>query len=247
MPLISELEQQGAFLFRHRSNLPVILLVSGLAVCSYSIYYGTFNVHSQPLYEVVSLIMGLLGLGIRIVTVGHTPANTSGRNTAEGQLADQLNTTGMYSLVRHPLYVGNFLMWLSIAFLIQHIWFALLFVTCYWLYYERIMMAEESFLIKKFGQQYIDWSVSVPAFIPKLANWTKPKYSFSLKKVLKKEKNGLFALFLLFALFKGTQDFLLKGSIDHTQWQFYAMYITGALYLLFKVLKKQGKLDEEGR
>ena len=33
--------------------------------------------------------------------------NTSGRNTHD-QVADSLNTSGIYSIVRHPLYVGNF-------------------------------------------------------------------------------------------------------------------------------------------
>ncbi|MBW6498500.1 MAG: DUF1295 domain-containing protein [Bacteroidales bacterium] len=63
---------------------------------------------------VICLFFCLLGFGIRIYIVGHTPKNTSGRNTS-GQLADELNTTGVYSVVRHPLYLGNFFMWLGMA------------------------------------------------------------------------------------------------------------------------------------
>ena len=72
--------------------------------------------------------------------------NTSGRNTSEGQVADTINQTGMYSMVRHPLYVGNFIMWLGIALFTASIWFVLLFIAVYWLYYERIMYAEEQFM-----------------------------------------------------------------------------------------------------
>ncbi len=246
MSLQSELVSQGNFLFKHRSNLPLLLLMLGIAVMGYSIYNGFFLDYLQPRYEILSLIIGLLGLFIRIVTVGYTPVNTSGRNT-KVQLADELNTTGMYSLVRHPLYLGNYLMWLSIAILTQHIWFILLFITCYWLYYERIMIAEESFLISKFGEIYADWANKVPSFIPRKFRWTKPKYPFSFKKVLKKEKNGLFALFLIFYLFKGVETFLLDGEVVLGGWQYYGMIITGIIYLILKVLKYRGFFDEKGR
>ncbi|NLL27934.1 MAG: DUF1295 domain-containing protein [Bacteroidales bacterium] len=41
------------------------------------------------------------------------PKGISGKNT-EKQIADFLNTKGMYSIVRHPLYLGDFLMWLGL-------------------------------------------------------------------------------------------------------------------------------------
>jgi len=102
-------------------------------------------------------LISLCGLAIRVYTVGHTPANTSGRNTA-GQLAESLNTTGIYSLVRHPLYLGNFFMWLGVALLIANFWFVIAFVFAYWIYYERIMFAEEQFLRTKFGPTYVEWA-----------------------------------------------------------------------------------------
>ena len=58
------------------------------------------------------IIISFLGEAIRIFTVAYTPAGTSGRNTKQ-QLADTLNTTGIYSLLRHPLYLGNFFMFLD--------------------------------------------------------------------------------------------------------------------------------------
>ena len=71
--------------------------------------------------------MSFFGLGIRVFTVGFTPKNTSGRNTAE-QIADVLNTSGIYSMVRHPLYVGNFFMWLGIGLLTQNPYFVLFLI-----------------------------------------------------------------------------------------------------------------------
>jgi len=189
-----------------------------------------------------------LGLFIRIYTVGHTPANTSGRNVKK-QLADELNTTGIYSIIRHPLYLGNFFMWLSIALLTENIWFIIIFVFVYWVYYERIMFAEEQFLRAKFGNTYLIWASRIPAFLPSFnfIQFKKPSVPFSWKKVLKKEKNGLFALFLIFCLFDVMDVFFLgKPNIEYI---FITLsVITGISYLVLKYLKKYTKLlNEEGR
>jgi len=154
MALQEELEKQGVWLFRYRSYLPlVVLLIGTILYLRTEIYPDTFFLEETPyeiFYEMGCLLVSLLGLFIRIYTVGHTPKNTSGRNV-KNQLADYLNTTGSYSVVRHPLYVGNFLMWLGPALITGNLWFIVAFCFFYWIYYERIMFAEEQFLRKKFG------------------------------------------------------------------------------------------------
>ena len=150
MALIEELEEQGNFLFKYRSYFPLLFLVITGAVFYFEVLSENQYLFCES-YWYISLAIGLLGLFVRILTVGFTPANTSGRNTTEGQVAAELNETGIYSLVRHPLYVGNFLMWLAVAMLTGNIWFIVSFTFLYWVYYERIMFAEEAFLRNKFG------------------------------------------------------------------------------------------------
>ena len=198
--------------------------------------------------EVIALLTCLLGLLIRIYTVGHTPANTSGRNT-KTQVADTLNTTGIYSTVRHPLYVGNFFMWLGIAILTADLWFTVAFILAYYLYYERIMYAEEQFLTRKFGETYIQWAAAIPAFIPSFRSFVQPSVPFSWKKVLKKEKNGFFAIFVLFLLFNCWNNFVTTGSITPIKpWILYSTLVSGIIYFVLKFIKAGTKmLDEEGR
>lgn len=247
MALIEELEEQGNFLFKYRSYFPIVFFA--FAVLAFKIEVENENeLLNNQSYWLISLAVGLLGLLIRILTVGFTPKNTSGRNTGEGQLADELNTTGIYSLVRHPLYVGNFLMWLSPAMLSANLWFIAAFVLLYWVYYERIMFAEEAFLRRKFTDTYLNWAKGVPAFVMKIASPSKPKYPFSLKKVLKKEKNGVFALFTLFFIF----DYLREGfasndwSLNQNNW-FWAFVISGLVYFILKFIKRGTSLLEDGR
>jgi protein-S-isoprenylcysteine O-methyltransferase Ste14 len=252
MPLQQEWLAQGNFLFRYRSFLPVVLLPLALLVIynNVRIRPELYCLCSFCMYDALIVLVGLIGLLIRIVTVGHTPANTSGRNTTEGQVADTVNRTGIYATVRHPLYLGNYLMWLSIAMVTKDIWFVIAFTLAYWLYYERIMYAEESFLTGKFGSIYTDWASITPAFIPDITKWTKPSIPFSIKKVLKKEKNGLFALFLLLAVLYIWIDYLKSGDVQafSKPWSIYAAFITGVIYLILKILKRTTSLfNEEGR
>lgn len=243
MALKEEFIQQGNWLFKRRSYLPLIpLLIAFALYLRNHIYpeYSPFRNSRQELYfEMLAVLIGLSGLLVRIITVGYTPKNTSGRNTNEGQVADSLNTTGIYSLVRHPLYVGNFLMWLGIALWTANFWFIIAFILFYWLYYERIMFAEEQFLHKKFGNQYLDWSKTTPAFLPNFKGYLAPNLPFNWNKIFRQEKNGLFALFLIFCCFNIAGELLAPGEPDFNYFLIIMTLLSGLAYLVLKFLKKK--------
>ncbi len=250
MALQEELEKQGIWLFRYRGVLPMVILAIGAILYLRSQFYPHLyflqNVRYEFYFEMLCLAISLGGLAVRIYTVGNTPKNTSGRNVKE-QVADELNTTGIYSIVRHPLYLGNFFIWLGPAILTGHFWFVIAFCLFYWVYYERIMFAEEQFLRRKFGVKYQEWSAKTPAFFPNFSLFKKSTLSFSWKKVLKKEKNVLAGIFLLFTIFD-----LACGLMDKTHQINYfllsACLLTGVMYAILKYLKKKTTvLDEDGR
>jgi protein-S-isoprenylcysteine O-methyltransferase Ste14 len=249
MALQESFEKQGVWLFRYRGVIPIFILFIGAALYAWMKFNsGNTLIEKQPYefyYELLCLLVGLLGLVIRAYTVGHTPRNTSGRNVAR-QVADSLNTTGIYSVVRHPLYLGNFFMWLGPAMLTAHPWFILVFCLFYWIYYERIMFAEEQFLRGKFGAAYLEWSEKVPAFLPRFKGFVKSDLSFSWKKVLKKEKNGFAALFLIFSAFDLAGE-LIQGQSDYNLVFLGGFALSFLAYFVLKALKVRGALDETGR
>jgi protein-S-isoprenylcysteine O-methyltransferase Ste14 len=142
--------------------------------------------------ELLGILLVALGEAIRIFTVGFVPRGTSGRNTDLGQVAETLNTTGFYSVTRNPLYVGNCLMYLGLALYSQHLWLVVTLGLLLALYYERIIAAEEDFLVGKFGQPYVDWAHEVPPFFPRLSGWRRPALPFSLRTVIRREHASIF-------------------------------------------------------
>ena len=251
MPLQEELEQQGNWLFKYRGILPLTILgVAAILYIRTELYPETFFLEGtiyEVYFEMLSFVISLLGLGIRAYTVGHTPKNTSGRNTKEGQVADMLNTTGMYSIVRHPLYLGNFFMWLGPAMLTGQFWFIVTFCLFYWIYYERIMFAEEQFLRRKFGDTYLSWAKTVPAFIPKFKKIIKPEFDFSWRKVLIKEKTGFLALFSIFFLFDLIGE-LIENKSNYNYFTLIGFLFSLLFYATIKYLsKKSSFLDDSGR
>lgn len=202
MRLKDKFKKDGDFLFRYRSYLPLVLIplfilvvysfrspMYKIAILDGLIYIGFYN----NALIIIAILVGLVGQGIRILVAGFVPKDTSGRNTKE-QKASRLNTKGIYSTCRNPLYLGNFLMMLSPVILVGNWIFILCFCLCFWLYYERIIYAEEAFLSEKFKDDYITWTNNTPCFIPSFKKYVKSDLDFSFKSMLKREYHSLFGL-----------------------------------------------------
>lgn len=197
MRFIERFKKDGNFLFRYRSYLPLILvpffIFSLISFSSNLINCDAKWLGYNNILIIFSLIVGLLGQTIRILVAGFVPKDTSGRNTKE-QKAATLNTKGFYSICRNPLYLGNFLMMFSPVILLGNWLFALCFILFFWLYYERIIYAEEEFLVKKFGDLYIQWASKTSCFFPSFRNYEKTNMKFSFKAMIRREYHSLFGL-----------------------------------------------------
>ena len=217
MALREEFEKTGNWLFKWRSYLPVFFF--GMALLSLRHFRPLQSNFAEMLWELFCLSVSYLGLAVRIVTVGFTPHRTSGRNTHHGQVANSLNTAGIYSVTRHPLYLGNFLMWFGISLFPMLWWLSVLCILLFWVYYERIMFAEEEYLRKNFDETYTRWADKTPAFIPCFKNYVKPDLPFSLKKVLRKEYDGFFAVALCLFSMEVAGDYLSGSPVQlDTMW-----------------------------
>jgi len=245
MALVHEFERSGNWLFKRRSWLPATFIVIGIIVLYLTNRQAIiFNTAA----ELIFLGVSLLGEAIRIYTVGYAPKNTSGRNTAAGQIADELNTTGIYSLVRHPLYIGNFFMWLGPVLFVRTSVFIVFFVLIYWLYYERIMFAEEQFLRRKFGEAYDKYSEIVRAVLPRFRGFVKPALPFSIKSTLKREYNSFVNIFIIFVLLDLSRNYFLSERIYLTPMWIYIGVPAGLIWIIIRLIfKKTSLLNDDGR
>lgn len=246
MALIDSFERSGNWLFRYRGQVPLLLFLLAIPV----IYFTDYTQQNVTIFYVVnwlSVVVAVLGFLVRAYTIGTTPRGTSGRNT-EKQVAEQLNTNGIYSIVRHPLYLGNFLMWIGIVLFTQNFYFVIVVSLAYWLYYERIMFAEERFLERKFGDVYLKWSRTVPAFVPAFSGWKKSAISFSIKSVLRREYSGFLATVVGFIFVRMLIQYKRTGSYVIEDFILAVLITSVVITLLLRTLKHSTNLlSEEGR
>jgi protein-S-isoprenylcysteine O-methyltransferase Ste14 len=192
MALREDMEKQGNWLFRWRSYLPLLgIPVFVIAIRESGIMEKKFGDAVGDFWGICAIVISFLGLVMRFVTAGYAPRGTSGRNT-KSQLADMLNTTGMYSISRNPLYLGNFIIILGVTLFIQVWWLALLVWFGFWFYYKRIIFTEEEFLRDKFKDQFMEWAKDTPIVIPRFRNWRKPDLRFSFKSAFRREFSTFF-------------------------------------------------------
>ena len=191
MTIKKSLEVSGNFLFKYRGHIPLIVFILVVPISfltPYKTYASYHGLNETILFTALFLIFS--GHLIRARTVGKRTIQTSGRNRSH-QVAQVLTKTGWYSLLRHPLYFGNYLIWLGLAIFLSNFWFVIILSLLFWIYYERIMFAEEVFLEAKFGGEFTVWASKTPSFFPSIKNYKPNDFPFSWRVVIKNEYPGI--------------------------------------------------------
>jgi len=169
------------FFFKHRSYTPVPLAV--VILC-----------FSSPHHAVLELgtILLVFGESIRIWAVRYAGGAT--RTMTVG--APFLCTSGPFSRVRNPLYIGNMMIYTSFVLIAGNVnlW---TMVGATWIFfivqYSLIVSLEENALYRLFGDEYDIYRKNVSALVPRISPWrggvpTKPGH---LLKTFKTEKRTL--------------------------------------------------------
>jgi len=86
---------------------------------------------------------------------------------AETHRTETIITSGVYSIVRHPQYLGGLLAHVGVSFLLSAVYSLLVTPLMVFLVY-LLSKKEEEELIREFGKEYQSYKKKVPFFIPKL-------------------------------------------------------------------------------
>ena len=132
-----------------RQGLGLILLL----VCAW------FTVPAGEPRIVAGFVLAAMGQVWRIYAAGVIHKNR------------QLASTGAYSLVRHPLYLGNFLILVGFAIAGGN-WIVMAAVAFFFLfYYPAAIRYEDHKLEGIFGEEWRAWSGNIPGMFPTGLNW----------------------------------------------------------------------------
>ncbi len=179
----------GEFLFKNRDYTPVPFVIAMIVFA---------NTDHNAL--IIGLLLSLFGEAIRIFGVAHIGGVSRTKTYSTGQ---KLITSGPFSRVRNPLYVGNF--FLSVGMVVSanvHPLFTAGFIAFFFIQYIPIIRWEEQNLRNTFGDEFDEYISRVPRWIP--SPFPKYKQKEKIKgdfgKAIQSEKNTLLAAVAFFAI-----------------------------------------------
>jgi protein-S-isoprenylcysteine O-methyltransferase Ste14 len=148
----------GKFLFKYRSFLPIPYFLFLLIVLEFNclnFFMGSFIV--------------LLGLLIRFFSQGFAGDWMRSSEVEAYYMLDE----GVYSIMRNPLYLGNFFIGFgfTLASNFSLIFLFPFYLSIFFVYYYLIVREEENYLEKKFGERFIRYRGSTPAIFPNFKKW----------------------------------------------------------------------------
>lgn len=245
--VLDSIERQGQWLFHRRSIIGFTLVpFLALAIWQPGFPANALSSTGMETLSLTGLAMALLGLALRSVTVATVPADTSRRSTRQ-LLAQTLNTRGMYSIVRHPLYLANLIVATGFALAVGSLWYMAVFQLAHALYIERIMACEDRFLARTHGAQWDDWSTRTPAFLPRRLAWKSPGLDWSMRTIMRREYNSICLMTTAFFLLQLCRGTLIAGLPVRTWlrhnplWD--AVFVAGlATWLILRTLKRHTRL-----
>jgi len=79
--------------------------------------------------------------------------------------ANSLQTTGIYSVSRNPMYINLLLLYTGMSFLIGNWWNLILLPLLILIVQEYVIKREEKYLERRFGQSYFDYKAKVRRWI----------------------------------------------------------------------------------
>lgn len=109
----------------------------------------------------------------------------------------ELATTGPYSVVRNPLYIGNLIGAVGFGFAVHMPILALLLALAFAAFYPPVVANEERSLAARFGERYSQYCARVPRWIP---DWSLYREAVSVTVSPRRVRGAIFdAMWFLWA------------------------------------------------
>jgi len=150
---------------KHRKSFTRFFVVALVVLLLFSKSYG----ESKYLVSDILFFSGAVLIGI--ATVGRLWCSLY----ISGYKERVLVTQGPYSMCRHPLYFFNLLGGLGVGLASETATIPLVIVLAFFLYYRRVIKAEEKNLLKVHGESFENYVGKTPRFWPSFALLDEPE------------------------------------------------------------------------
>ena len=186
------------------------ILVNGIIIAIVGLICVSFYRYLRPDKQSALDDRILDSLGLTIVLFGqYVRISARGYKSARHFDTSVLVTDGPYAFVRHPMYLGSFLIGLGIVILLLKLWLVPFYLVFFLLWYRPQIHNEEQWLLRKFGQEYIDYCETTPCFFPRMSKLFgfKAKTYIPIKLAwVKKEWNTILVWSLVVVIVEGYED-----------------------------------------
>ena len=236
----------GNFFFKYRNWLFIVFYA--LLFVPYVPKLFTPQTFGENYYWwpiIIGLVITVGGQAVRAATIGLAYIIRGGKDNKV--YAEDLVTTGIFAHCRNPLYVGNILMIAGVGVLSNSLLYVVIMIPFFLFIYQAIVLAEETFLRNKFGEQFNAYCSRVNRWVPRLKgmNTTFSSMHFNWKRYIAKEHTTTFIwlcgiiLLLLFYYPQLTDgDTQLRNSL-----LIVILSLLLLIYVLIRVMKKSGRLN----
>jgi len=200
----------GRIVFRYRNSVAPVIFLAVLVVCTPRHFLG--DAAADQWVDLAGALVVLLGLGVRAITIGYEYIVRGGRNRQV--YADKLVQGGIYGLTRNPMYVGNGLIAIGCALIVNAWLFYLVALPLTFLLYASIIAAEENFLREKFGAEFDEYCARVNRILPRLTGFRRATEGmhFNWRRVLVKDYTTIFHSIAAVLVLSFWDDYRVMGD-----------------------------------
>lgn len=223
--------------------LAVFLIIAFILYLKTEVHSETFVIEGTSLefyYESFALLVSIVGLFIRMYTIGHMPEEITVKNMEKDCMAYKEEMAGVYTKFRYALFWGSFLMFLGPVLWTRNIWFIVIFCFFYFFYYHRVVYTENKFLKERFGEACEEEIGQVPRHLPEFRYSKNFGLPFSFKKVLLRERMSVFSTFLIFTGFNILGE-IFKPEGDYNYFVLIVCVLGAVNYFILSFFVKKGK------
>ena len=114
--------------------------------------------------------------------VGHVKVNWTQSSQRDAKIGE-LVTTGPYAFVRHPLYLGSFLIGLGFGIIVGRFWLVAIALGVMAVIYHRKIVEEETTLNHEWGEAFERYRQAVPRYLPTWRPYSRARGSWSWKGI----------------------------------------------------------------